>query len=496
MIVETRRAHGRGVVAGVALLLAIGLVSCGGGGATDDAGKVATEAAPLPEETRPHDARTFSADTASTTFDPLAPVAGEAVDVRSTSRWAGVLGGAMYRIEVPANWNGSLVMYAHGYEGTGTPLQLTNPIIRRHLVQKGYAWAASSYSRNYYDVRSGVEDTNALAQAFVRLAASHGRTLAEPKRRYIIGHSMGGHVAGAAVEAETLATARTKVVYHGAVPMCGVMGDVELVRYFTALQTSAQAIAGRADHPLGRWGEIRGEVKDRLFNSFPALPRSAGQRYLSVVKHLSGGERPLFWLGSQVGGTLESAWEFFGTDGTLDGILTRSILDNTGMRYLIDGDEIGSAALAAAVQKIGPPDPDANRLRRDGLRWVPRLQGQIQVPVLTLHTLGDLFVPFSMQQVYRQRVESQGTGRWLVQRAIRGVSHCDFTVAEQVEAFDAMVAWEQSGVRPAGDDVLDAATLRAGIYGCSFTRNGTGPDDREAVRTARKLIKATNDDCP
>ena len=48
----------------------------------------------------------------------------------------------------------------------------------------------------------------------------------------------------------------------------------------------------------------------------------------------------------------------------------------------------------------------------------------------------------------------------------------------------------------AGDDVLDAATLRAGSYGCSFTRNGTGPDDREAVRTARKLIKATNDDFP
>ena len=31
-----------------------------------------------------------------------------------------------------------------------------------------------------------------------------------------------------------------------------------------------------------------------------------------------------------------------------------------------------------------------------------------------------------------------------MQRAIRGVSHCDFTVAEQARAFDDMVNWEQT----------------------------------------------------
>ena len=101
------------------------------------------------------------ADPAATTFAALAPDAGDTVDNTTTSRWAGMLGGAQYHVEVPANWNGKLVMYAHGYAGESNVLQVNNPSIRRHLIQNGYAWAASSYSKNFYDVRAGVEDTNA-----------------------------------------------------------------------------------------------------------------------------------------------------------------------------------------------------------------------------------------------------------------------------------------------------------------------------------------------
>jgi len=33
----------------------------------------------------------------------------------------GRINGAYYQIDVPANWNRKLVMYAHGYETIGTP---------------------------------------------------------------------------------------------------------------------------------------------------------------------------------------------------------------------------------------------------------------------------------------------------------------------------------------------------------------------------------------
>ncbi len=473
----------------VALAASLFVVACGN---NDD------DVAVAPEETRAHDSRTFTADATVTTFSAMAAAAGDTVDMATTSRWAGVLGGAAYRVEVPANWNGKLVMYAHGFRGEGAALTVSNPGIRRYLIQNGYAWAASSYSKNYYDVRAGVEDTNALANEFTRIAAARGRTLAAPTRTYITGHSMGGHVTGAAIEAEAAATARNKTTYHGAVPMCGVMGDTELFNQFAAMQVTAQALAGLPAYPSDKFADIRTLVTGTLFTTFPTTPTAQGQKYLSVVKNITGGERPMFAQGIAFGGSFPSAYGTFGSDGTVTGILNKSVLDTRAYTYTIDGDVAGSAALNAAALKLTPV-ADANRLRTDGLRWIPVINGEFKIPVVSIHTLGDLFVPFSMQQVYQKRVAAKGNSAWLVQRAIRGASHCDFTVAEQAEAFDAMIKWERDGVKPAGDDVVTAATVAAPTYGCTFTRNTLGPDDgpaNQGVGALRAGIAGTTPACP
>lgn len=470
----------------LSLLAAATLAACGGGDSDDN----------TPEETRLQDSRNsfVPAEPNATTFAALAADSGDTVDNATTSRWAGVLNGAAYRIEVPANWNGRLVMYAHGYAGEGNQLGVSNPSIRRHLIQNGYAWAASSYSKNFYDVRVGVEDTNALALAFNRIASTNGRNLAAPTRLYITGHSMGGHITAAAIEQEALEDANNKVRYHGAVPMCGVMGDTELFDYFAGAQVAAQALAGVPNNPFTGWATVRDQVTSTLFTSFPGTPTATGAKFMSVVENLTGGDRPLFELGVAYGGSFSPVWGVFGGDGTVNGILNKSILDTNRFTYAIAGDTAGSAALNAAAQKLTAV-PDANRERRDGLRWIPKANGEIGIPVVSLHTLGDLYVPFSMQQVYKRRVVAEGNDRWLVQRAIRGISHCDFTVAEQVEAFDAMVQWEQGGPKPAGDDVLTAATVAAPSYGCTFTRDQLGPDDGNTTRQLRGVVAQAGAGC-
>lgn len=473
-------------IAALTLLLS----ACGGGG--ED---VAVPAA-VPEETRAHDARAFTADATVTTFAAMTPQAGDAVDVTTTSRYAGVLGGAAYQIEVPANWNGKLVMYAHGYRGIGAALTVGPPSIRRHLIQQGYAWAASSYSKNYYDVRAGVEDTNKLANNFNAITTAAGRTLAAPSRIYITGHSMGGHITGAAIEAETAATAINKVRYHGAVPMCGVMGDTELFNQFTAVQVTAQALAGQAANPIDKWGDISAGVTAALFTTFPSVPTATGQKFISVLQNITGGPRPMFAQGLTFpNSSFGNIWGSLGGDGTISGVLNANVLDTRAYTYKIDGDDAGSAALNASALVV-TPRADANRLRRDGLRWIPKVSGEFSIPVVSIHTLGDLFVPFSMQQTYKRRADAKGSGAWLVQRAIRGANHCDFTVAEQVEAFDAMVAWEQNGTKPGGDDVLTPATVAASSYGCAYTRNTLGVDDGAGVRGLRAGIAATTPACP
>jgi hypothetical protein len=470
--------------------LALLMTACGGG--SDDAG---TTPAVVAEPARPQDGRAFTA-AAATTFDAMAASAGDTVDVATTSRYAGVLDGAAYRVEVPANWNGKLVMYAHGYAGTGAAVGVSNPSIRRHLIQQGYAWAASSYTKNYYDVRAGVEDTNKLALNFNTITTAGGRTLAAPSRIYITGHSMGGHITGAAIEAEAAATAVNKVAYHGAVPMCGVMGDAELFNQFGAVQVTAQALAGLPKYPSANWADISAQVTSTLFTKFPSEPTATGQKFVSVLQNITGGPRPLFAQGLAFGGSFGSMWGALGGDGTITGILNENVLDTNAYTYKIDGDDAASTALNATVLKLTAV-ANANRLRRDGLRWIPQINGEIKIPVVSIHTLGDLFVPFSMQQVYQKRVAAKGNGQWLVQRAIRGASHCDFTVAEQVDAFEAMVVWERDGVKPTGDDVVTAATVAATTYGCTYTKNTLGPDDSPAfVGALRAGIAGTTPACP
>ena len=94
--------------------------------------------------------------------------------------------------------------------------------------------------------------------------------------------------------------------------------------------------------------------------------------------------------------------------------------------------------------------------------------------MLTLHNLGDLFVPVLNEVAYAQRVAGHGKGDLLVQRAIRGVGHCDFSPEEFSRAFLDLVAWEQFGVTPAGDDFLDPAAVADPNFGCTFTDDPGG----------------------
>ena len=168
----------------------------------------------------------------------------------------GVLKGAGYQIEVPANWNGDLVMYTHGFRGEFPELTVDAPPLRAWLIANGYAWAASSYSKNYYDVRAGVQSTNDLVRYF-------RRNVGKPDRTFITGFSMGGHVIGAAIEqfpnvvcregrrgracrkvSRILGRLSGGVKYDGAVPMCGVMGDEALFNYFADLVFGSEINAG------------------------------------------------------------------------------------------------------------------------------------------------------------------------------------------------------------------------------------------------------------
>ncbi len=454
----------------VAVIGLAALAACGGGGG------VSSAPPPVPEPTRPQDARVFTPVVEAT----FAALTGSTVD---TDRWTGVQNNAAYRIEVPkTGWNGKLVMWVHGYRGTGPNLTVDTPIMRRYLLDNGYAWAASSYTKNYYDVRAGVEDTNALALNFSAIATAKGRPLATPSKIFITGVSMGGHIIGAAIDAEAQATANNKVKYAGAVPMCGVMGDTELFNYFGGYQVTAQQLAGvpLTKFPSTDFAAITPTIQTALWSTFPTQTNAQGDKLKNVVMNLSGGERPFYNEGWANAGNQGNIFASLGGDGSINGILNDNVLDTTGLFYKVDASSTATTSVDTAFNTAAfkiTPTADANRLRRDGLRWIPLTSANISIPVVSIHTLGDLFVPFKMEQVYFDRAKANGTDKFLVQRAIRDVGHCAFTAAEATTAFDDMVKWEAGGPKPAGDDVKTAATVASPTYGCAFTKNTPSTED-------------------
>jgi pimeloyl-ACP methyl ester carboxylesterase len=368
----------------------------------------------------------------------------------ATAYW-GVHKGAGYRVEVPDNWNGDLVLYCHGFRGLeDDPLRLfvTDPRIREDLVTNGYAWAASSYSKNDYDVKEGVKDTNALTHFFNGLVG-------KPNRVYITGHSMGGHITGVAIE-------QYPKTYDGALPMCGVMADYELFNYFQDYHLVAQYYTGmQVVVPFP--ADYDDTISDMKFvmgaGSFPYSLTGVGEQFKTAVKYLSGGTRPLYDYGFM-----------YYANFLFMQIIDPDIVGNMDTFYhlddLLDAISWDEEELNANIYRS---EPLPKYVKPNGLANIPVISGDLPIPVITLHTLGDLFVPFSMQQIYAQRVAIKGKSDLLVQRAIRDVGHCSFTPDEEWEAFSDLVDWVENGDKPDGDDILDATAVADPDFGCNFT---------------------------
>ncbi|MFG1604793.1 alpha/beta hydrolase family protein [Actinoplanes sp. NPDC049265] len=386
----------------------------------------------------------------------------------------GIHEGAAYRIEVPEHWNGELVDYAHGYRGTGTVVYVDNPALRAHYIARGFAWAASSYATNGYDVGQGVRDSYALIDVFRQVTGRRARHV------YQTGASMGGHVTAVAIEKHPSA-------YAGAMPYCGVLGDTRLFDYFLDANVTAAALAGvPIEFPLAPPAGYQDRWRAQVNRMLPALGvttgrppalTAAGRTWSAVVERRTGGDRPGFdgsfayWNTAPSLAPLDDLPFLFGlypglTGGTSN-IADGNVTDNRLTVYR-STDRLWPAPaewrLNAEVLRVRRTDAAG-----PGLQGVPRVNGRPPVPVLSMHDIGDLFVPFSMEQVYAQRAAANGRSRLFVSRAVRGVGHCDFTQAELRQGFDDLVSWVRTGHRPGGDAILDRRAVAAPRFGCRYT---------------------------
>jgi hypothetical protein len=249
-------------------------------------------------------------------------------------------------------------------------------------------------------------------------------------------------------------------------PMCGVMGDNELFDFFVNYHLVAQVLTGfdvPFPFPSDYTSTTVPAMRALLGTPFPSTLTPLGQKFAAVVENLSGGDRPMF----------EQAFRFSGTGGSFlfaQGVgFPEGRVSNVDTVFQIDSDPALTPEEQALNADITRVDLSPQARHPNGLGGVPAIQGNLRIPVLSLHTLGDLFVPFSMEQIYAREVAANGDSDLLVTRAIRDINHCGFAVAEMEQGFAALVDWVVNGNKPAGDDILTPAVVAHPDFSCAFT---------------------------
>src|SRR5579871_6272767 len=92
----------------------------------------------------------------------------------------GTMNGASYRIDMPEQWNGVLLVYYHGYSEHPVVFQKDEPNGMAQLASAGFAVAQSGYSVTGFALERAVYETEMLREYTV---AHYGK----PKETYVLG---------------------------------------------------------------------------------------------------------------------------------------------------------------------------------------------------------------------------------------------------------------------------------------------------------------------
>ena len=367
------------------------------------------------------------------------------------TRYAGSLpNGTTWIADVPSGWNGTILLYSHGYNpspdnpASDAPDQLTADA----LLARGYALAGSSYSRPGWALATAPDDQLAT------LRAVQGRT--GPARRVIaVGSSMGGLVTG------RLAQSGGGQI-DGALATCGIMGGgLDLHNYqLDGLHTLNQLLLPGTPVKLVRFASFNEAVATVTTLSTAirqAQTTPAGRARIALAAayfHLPG------WFTGQ---PKPDAKDYAAQEvGQFNGLLQDLFLFETG-RFDVEQSAGGNLSWNVGVdyrRQLAQSDhavqvrrlyrdaglnlrTDLSRLNRSAdvrpdlvaVSWTKRtstLSGRLEMPVLTLHTTNDDLVPAQHEEEYAEDVRQSGDRGRLRQAYTDRPGHCSFTPAELV----------------------------------------------------------------
>jgi pimeloyl-ACP methyl ester carboxylesterase len=287
----------------------------------------------------------------------------------------------------------------------------------------GYAFATTSYRANGLVVPDAVADLVELKDTIEQ------RYRPDPAHTVIVGFSEGGLVA-------TLAVERQPDLFDGALAGCGPIGDfraqLDFIGDFRVVfdYFFPGVIPGSAvDVPTSVQTNWSTAYVPAIAAALAADPAAAGELIAVTGASVAGPD-----IQSLTETTIGLLW--YNVFGTADARarLGGQPFDNAARVYAGSSDDV---ALNSGVARY---NADAAALQ--GLASF-ETTGQLQVPLVTLHTSGDPVIPFGQEALYAAKVSQAGTSAELTQTSVSRPGHCAFQASEVFGAFATL--WQKIG---------------------------------------------------
>jgi pimeloyl-ACP methyl ester carboxylesterase len=362
--------------------------------------------------------------------------------------------GATYVIDVPAIWNGTLLLYSHGYvtPGSSNPAEdVGDPLTGGYMLAAGYALAGSSYATTGWAVQQAIPDQISTLNAFDSLVGTPTTTIAW-------GHSLGGMITAGLVQ-------EYPSRFNAALPMCGVLGggvgtwnqalDAEFV--FNILLAGGSLQVVNITNP------------QNLTNAEIALTSAQataqGQARIALVAALGdtpGWYDPTSPEPSPTDYTDQEANQFewmenvdfpfaFAFRAELEARAGGNPSFNTGVNYekqlkhSVNYAEVQALYTAAGLSLDADlatlksaarisADPGALAYLSENIIY----NGQLPFPVLTMHTEGDGLVAVEEERAYKTVVKEADDSALLRQTFVHRAGHCEFSPAETIVAMQTL----------------------------------------------------------
>ncbi|WP_328492343.1 S9 family peptidase [Streptomyces sp. NBC_00414] len=393
------------------------------------------------------------------TAAPARSATAEAVPVENVHVEGTLSSGATYVMDVPAGWNGTVLLFSHGFRPKGAPnpaQNVTDPATRDLLLGDGYALVGSSYATTGWAVEHAVPDQLATLDAFTERFGAARRTLAW-------GQSYGGLVT-------------TRIAEHhadrvdGTLSVCGLVhgGVANWNNTLDPVFALKALLAPDASIPLADFpdqaaataaaGALSGVVAEAQ-NSADGRARIA---LAAALHNIPGWNDPSQPRPAPEDRTAQQANQYTAVRGLL---ATAAFSWRQDTETLAGGNSSWNTGVdytkllraSSAYEEVKGLYKAAGRSLTDDLRtlnkaprvkadeaavdWMSRssaFTGKLTKPQLTIHTTGDALVPVQTESAYLRAATAGGSRPLLRQAYVDNAGHCTFSPAEQLAALDTL----------------------------------------------------------